>query len=47
LGNILPSIGRNKNKYDPNNFFNYQQSIGAPISVELAAKQVMLFDKNT
>ncbi|WP_339667227.1 FAD-binding oxidoreductase [Maribacter arcticus] len=36
-----------KNKYDPNNFFNYQQSIGAPISVELAAKQVMLFDKNT
>ena len=33
-----------KNKYDPNNFFNYPQSIGQPLSAELNAKQKMLFD---
>lgn len=32
-----------KGKYDPNNFFNYQQSIGSPLSPELAAKQKIIF----
>ncbi len=32
-----------KQKYDPNNFFNYQQSIGTPLSSELEKKQKMLF----
>ncbi|MBK6785847.1 MAG: FAD-binding oxidoreductase [Saprospiraceae bacterium] len=32
-----------KNKYDPNNFFNYQQSIGQPISTDKADQQILLF----
>lgn len=33
-----------KQKYDPDNFFNYQQSIGASISADLEKKQLTLFD---
>ena len=32
-----------KAKYDPNNFFNFPQSIGGPISPDKQDKQVMLF----
>ncbi|MBK8853988.1 MAG: BBE domain-containing protein [Saprospiraceae bacterium] len=31
-GQYYKPTGSHKNKYDPNNFFNYQQSIGQPIS---------------
>ena len=33
-----------KEKYDPNNFFHYQQSIGEPINPALEKKQIILFD---
>ncbi len=39
--NQLVSI---KTKYDPDNFFHYPQSIGAPIDAELENKQITLFD---
>lgn len=35
-----------KKKYDPDNFFNYQQSIGRPIAPEWEKKQIMLFDNS-
>jgi FAD/FMN-containing dehydrogenase len=35
-----------KQKYDPNNFFHYQQSIAASISPEFKKKQIALFDNN-
>jgi hypothetical protein len=34
-----------KNKYDPTNFFRYQQSIGALLPPELEGQQILLFDK--
>ncbi len=39
--NQLVSI---KQKYDPNNFFHYPQSIGVPVPAEYENKQIMLFD---
>ncbi len=33
-----------KEKYDPNNFFQYQQSIGKLINAEVDKKQINLFD---
>jgi len=35
-----------KNKYDPGNLFNYQQSIGAPLDPEAEKNQIMLFENS-
>lgn len=36
-----------KRKYDPTNFFNYPQSIGAAIAPEWEGDQIMLFDNSS
>ena len=43
-GEYYNQLSAIKVKYDPNNFFNYQQSIGSPLSPESSTKQKNIFD---